>query len=102
MDCALYSTTTTEFPVIRTTSEDTRILYFPVTGERKKRVAIVARNINEERGERKLQGTLTWVGAGRMGDRPLGWKSDVGAPKAASGTKRNTHDLSGRTCLGSE
>lgn len=74
MDCALYSTTTTEFPVIRTTPEDTSILYFLVTGKGEKRVAIVARNISEKKDERNFLGALTLAGAGRMDDRPLGWK----------------------------
>lgn len=71
-------------------------------GEKKKRVAIVARSISEKRDERRQLGTLTWARTGRVDDLPLGWKSDASAPKTASGTKRSTHDLAARTCLGSE
>lgn len=55
----------TEFPVIRTTPEDTRILHFLVTGEKEKRVAIVARVVAEREGdERELRRTLTWTATG--------------------------------------
>jgi len=46
-------TMSTEFPVIRTTPEDTRILYFLVMWGTEKRVAIVAQKISEERDERE-------------------------------------------------
>lgn len=69
MECAL-NDETTRVPVIRTTSEDTRILYFLVMGEKKKRVAIVAQNISEENDERRARGTLTWARTVRGDDRP--------------------------------
>lgn len=45
-------TTVAGFPVIRTTPEDTRVQHFLVMGKRKKRVAIVAREISEKRDKR--------------------------------------------------
>ena len=57
-------TMSTEFPVIRTTPEDTRILHFLVMEKTKKRTAIVAREIAEERDERGVQRTLTWAATG--------------------------------------
>ena len=50
----------TQFPVIRTTPEDTRILHFLVMGKTKKRITIVARKIAGGRDERGGRRTLTW------------------------------------------
>lgn len=57
-------TMSTGLPVIRTTPEDTRILHFLVMGAKKKRIAIVAREIAEERNEREVRRTLTWAATG--------------------------------------
>lgn len=40
-------------------TRDTRILHFRVRGKAKKRIAIVAREITEERDEGEIRGSLT-------------------------------------------
>jgi len=50
-------TVSTEFPVIRTKPEDTRILHFLVMRKTEKRVAIVAQQISEEK-ERRERNTV--------------------------------------------